>query len=225
MAAVIRLRRDTAANWASANPVLALGEPGLETDTLKWKVGDGTTAFNTLDYFGEDGTGATEIDELSDAITNATSVYLGTGAGEDLTTGVENTATGIDALGAVTSGNDNTAMGHTAGNGILTGSSNTFVGAAADASADVTGATVMGAAATTSGNDSVAVGETATAGGAGAIALGQGAAAVAANAIAIGDGATNNNADTIQLGNDSVTSATLGDGSATLNAVLDGGGA
>ena len=40
MAVRFQLRRDTAANWASANSVLALGEPGVETDTLKVKVGD-----------------------------------------------------------------------------------------------------------------------------------------------------------------------------------------
>lgn len=46
----IKLRRDTAANWTTSNPVLALGEPGLETDTRKVKYGDGVTAWNLLDY-------------------------------------------------------------------------------------------------------------------------------------------------------------------------------
>lgn len=50
MAVQIQLRRDSAADWASANPVLALGEPGVETDTLKVKVGDGSTAWNSLAY-------------------------------------------------------------------------------------------------------------------------------------------------------------------------------
>ncbi|RYD64867.1 MAG: hypothetical protein EOP58_08675 [Sphingomonadales bacterium] len=45
-----RIRRDTAANWTSVNPVLALGEPGLETDTRRIKHGDGTTAWNSLAY-------------------------------------------------------------------------------------------------------------------------------------------------------------------------------
>jgi hypothetical protein len=40
----IRLRRDTAANWTSANPTLLAGEMGVETDTRKYKVGDGSTA-------------------------------------------------------------------------------------------------------------------------------------------------------------------------------------
>lgn len=48
----IQLRRDTAANWASVNPVLASGEPAFETDTGKFKIGNGTTAYNSLDYIG-----------------------------------------------------------------------------------------------------------------------------------------------------------------------------
>jgi hypothetical protein len=46
----IKLRRDTAANWTSQNPILALGEPGLETDTRKIKYGDGTSHWSTLPY-------------------------------------------------------------------------------------------------------------------------------------------------------------------------------
>lgn len=50
--ATIRLRRDTAADWATANPILALGEPGLETDTTLIKYGDGVTRWNSLPYAG-----------------------------------------------------------------------------------------------------------------------------------------------------------------------------
>ena len=46
----IKFRRDTAQNWTTSNPVLALGEPGLETDTRKVKYGDGVTAWNVLNY-------------------------------------------------------------------------------------------------------------------------------------------------------------------------------
>ena len=56
MAIQIQLRRDTAANWTSANPTLAIGEMGLETDTKKFKIGDGTTAWNSLAYGGIQGT-------------------------------------------------------------------------------------------------------------------------------------------------------------------------
>lgn len=55
-----QFRRDTAANWTSANPVLFAGELGYETDTQKFKLGNGTTAWNSLPYGGIKGdTGAT----------------------------------------------------------------------------------------------------------------------------------------------------------------------
>jgi len=43
--ATIRVRRGTAVQWSTANPVLAAGEPGEETDTGKVKFGDGTTSW------------------------------------------------------------------------------------------------------------------------------------------------------------------------------------
>lgn len=46
----IQLRRDTAANWVSANPVLRAGEIGIETDTLKFKIGNGSTWTATTNY-------------------------------------------------------------------------------------------------------------------------------------------------------------------------------
>jgi len=51
MAILIQLRHDTAANWTSANPTLAEGEAGIETDTGKIKFGNGSTAWNSLSYF------------------------------------------------------------------------------------------------------------------------------------------------------------------------------
>lgn len=57
----IKLRRDTAANFTSKNPVLGAGEPAYETDTKKLKIGDGTTAYNSLDYFTSGGGGSTNI--------------------------------------------------------------------------------------------------------------------------------------------------------------------
>lgn len=57
----IKLRRDTSANFTSKNPVLGVGEPAYETDTKKLKIGDGTTAYNSLDYFSSGGGGSTNI--------------------------------------------------------------------------------------------------------------------------------------------------------------------
>ena len=48
--ATIKLRRDTASAWTAANPVLAPGEPGLETDTNLIKYGNGVTAWRNLPY-------------------------------------------------------------------------------------------------------------------------------------------------------------------------------
>jgi len=51
MASIIQIRRDTATNWTSANPTLANGELGLETDTGKLKTGDGSTVWTSLAYY------------------------------------------------------------------------------------------------------------------------------------------------------------------------------
>ena len=49
MAIRIQLRRDTAANWTANNPLLYPGEVGIETDTLKFKIGPATaTAWNSI---------------------------------------------------------------------------------------------------------------------------------------------------------------------------------
>lgn len=47
---LLQFRRDTAAHWSTANPVLADGEPGYEHDSRKVKFGDGVTAWNDLPY-------------------------------------------------------------------------------------------------------------------------------------------------------------------------------
>ena len=48
----IQLRRGTSAQWSAANPTLAAGEIGLETDTKLFKLGNGSTAWNSLIYGG-----------------------------------------------------------------------------------------------------------------------------------------------------------------------------
>ena len=61
----IILRNDTAANWASTNPVLKLGEMGIETDTNMFKFGDGVTAWNELAYAGK---GETDLEIKSSQV-------------------------------------------------------------------------------------------------------------------------------------------------------------
>jgi len=51
MATRMQQRRGTAAQWAAANPVLAAGEIGFETDTSKFKMGNGSSAWSALQYF------------------------------------------------------------------------------------------------------------------------------------------------------------------------------
>lgn len=51
MASKIQIRRGLSSDWSSHNPVLSSGEFGIETDTKKLKIGDGSTSYNSLDYF------------------------------------------------------------------------------------------------------------------------------------------------------------------------------
>jgi hypothetical protein len=48
--ALQKQRRDTATNWTNNNPTLLAGEWGIESDTKKFKIGDGSTAWQSLDY-------------------------------------------------------------------------------------------------------------------------------------------------------------------------------
>lgn len=50
MAIQIQFRRGLAATWTSVNPILAIGEAGYETDTGKFKVGNGSSNWNSLPY-------------------------------------------------------------------------------------------------------------------------------------------------------------------------------
>jgi hypothetical protein len=87
MATRIKLRRDTAANWTSANPILALGEPGLETDTRKVKYGDGSTAWNGLQY-AAGGAGGTGTDYTLPTATGSVLGGVKIGARLTITNGV-----------------------------------------------------------------------------------------------------------------------------------------
>jgi hypothetical protein len=51
MATRMQQRRGTAAQWTAANPILAAGEIGFETDTSKFKMGNGSSAWSALTYF------------------------------------------------------------------------------------------------------------------------------------------------------------------------------
>lgn len=64
-------RNDTSNNWQTKNPILSLGEIGFETDTNKFKIGNGTVEYNTLPYC----TYTTE--EISAMISDSVSVIDG----------------------------------------------------------------------------------------------------------------------------------------------------
>ena len=51
MATRMQQRRGTAAQWTGANPTLAAGEIGYETDTGKFKIGNGSSAWSALNYY------------------------------------------------------------------------------------------------------------------------------------------------------------------------------
>lgn len=105
MASLIKLRRDTAANWTSVNPTLAAGEPGLETDTRKVKYGDGTTAWNNLPYGGGAGSSYTlpvaSTGTLGGVKVDGTSIVIN--AGVISSTGGGASGTGSVGMGTINS--------------------------------------------------------------------------------------------------------------------------
>ena len=64
----LQQRRGTAASWTSTNPTLAAGEIGFETDTGKFKIGNGSTAWAALAYSA----GATAVTYLFNATSGQT---------------------------------------------------------------------------------------------------------------------------------------------------------
>jgi hypothetical protein len=116
MATQIQLRNDTAANWTSANPTLAQGEMGVETDTAKYKIGTGSTAWNSLSYSSLPSTALVSGGALgtpsSGTLTNAT--------GLPISTGVSGLGTGVATfLATPSSANLATAVTGETGSGAL----------------------------------------------------------------------------------------------------------
>jgi hypothetical protein len=67
MATRMQQRRGTAQQWSAANPTLAAGEIGFETDNNRFKIGDGATAWSALDYFANN----SALEDLLDGAPNA----------------------------------------------------------------------------------------------------------------------------------------------------------
>jgi hypothetical protein len=66
MAQQIQLRNDSTAGWSSENPILAQGEIGIDTTLSQMKIGDGTTAWNDLEFYIGGSGGSNEITPLPD---------------------------------------------------------------------------------------------------------------------------------------------------------------
>ena len=100
MAVKIQLRRDVASAWTSANPTLAAGELALETDTAKYKIGDGTTAWTSLAYSSLPSTAinastVTAKGDLLVATASGTIARLGVGTADQALVVDSSTATGV----------------------------------------------------------------------------------------------------------------------------------
>ena len=100
----IQLRRGTAVQWTTANPVLFQGEIGLETDTNKFKVGNGTSTWTALPYGGIEGpTGNTGPTGADSVVTGPTGFTGNTGS-----TGAASTVTGPTGFTGNTGNTGNT---------------------------------------------------------------------------------------------------------------------
>ena len=68
-------KTNTRSQWATVNPVLLAGEPGLESDTENLKIGDGKTAWSGLPYFGNPGYWGSFWDSTSQVAALANTAY------------------------------------------------------------------------------------------------------------------------------------------------------
>ena len=75
----IQLRRDTAADWTSNNPTLSAGEFGWESDTNRFKIGDGSAAWASLAY-------ADTLKTLGDILVNGSTISAPSNGDLTLTT-------------------------------------------------------------------------------------------------------------------------------------------
>ena len=83
MATILRQRRDTAANWSSANPVIPDGQLCFDTTNNTFRVGDGTTNYSSLSIqsgLPGDMSGANNLSEIVTPATARTNLGLGTAA-------------------------------------------------------------------------------------------------------------------------------------------------
>ena len=74
MSTIFKLRRDTSSNWSTNNPVLADGELGFDRTNVYLKIGDGTTAWNSLGQFTQ--TGESIEDQIGAMVNSNTEAFI-----------------------------------------------------------------------------------------------------------------------------------------------------
>ena len=84
-----KLRNGTAAEWTAANPTLLQGEIGVETDTRRYKIGDGSTAWVGLSYYVDGVAIRGQCSKMDDGTIDITSqgAYISTGLTATLDSG------------------------------------------------------------------------------------------------------------------------------------------
>jgi hypothetical protein len=95
--AKIKFRRDTAAAWTQANPVLAQGEPGFEHDTGLLKIGDGETTWTQLDYASGSGGDSLTDDKAVTVTVGNTDYFAIVNRANNDADGVESSAVAYDS--------------------------------------------------------------------------------------------------------------------------------
>ena len=140
-------RRGTAAQWTAANPVLAAGEIGFETDTSKFKMGNGSSAWSALTYFANAAELAAIIDGAPDLLNTLNELAAAVGDDPTFFTSVATNLSSHEADTTSVHGIANTALLATTA-GVATAATNAATDAttkanAAQAAAETTASTAL----------------------------------------------------------------------------------
>jgi len=104
-----KLRNGTAAEWTAANPTLLQGEIGVETDTRRYKIGDGSTAWAGLSYYVDGVAIRGQCSKMTDGTIDITT------QGTYVTTGLTATLDSSTAYGMVLGTDDAFGLRNTSG--------------------------------------------------------------------------------------------------------------